>query len=192
LAKERQPGKDEKPEDKTKLDEEFKTKLKGFEDKLAAEKKLEAAPVSHCEVHDRAVAQRSLRAARREEARDATCAGTPQLRERRRSLRRDTTRNIEHSRQTRASDRDHAADHRDDASRRRATAAEARNAETENRSRHTARYDSTRCEVGASVDQARRARDGKATCIGKVRRGKIRTAARCSAADSRATEIGAG
>jgi hypothetical protein len=44
LVKERQPGKDEKPEDKTKLDEEFKTKLKGFEDKLAAEKKFEGRP----------------------------------------------------------------------------------------------------------------------------------------------------
>jgi hypothetical protein len=44
LATERTPGKDEKPEDKTKLDEEFKTKLKGFEDKLAAEKKFEGRP----------------------------------------------------------------------------------------------------------------------------------------------------
>jgi Domain of unknown function (DUF4340) len=44
LAKERTPGKDEKPEDKTRLDEEFKTKLKGFEDKLAAEKKFEGRP----------------------------------------------------------------------------------------------------------------------------------------------------
>lgn len=39
LAKERTPGKDEKPEDKTKLDEEFKTKLKQQEEKLAAEQK---------------------------------------------------------------------------------------------------------------------------------------------------------
>ena len=44
FPKERTPGKDEKPEDKTKLDEEFKTKLKGFEDKLAAEKKFEGRP----------------------------------------------------------------------------------------------------------------------------------------------------
>jgi hypothetical protein len=44
LAKERTPGKDEKPEDKTRLDEEFKTKLKGLEDKLAAEKKFEGRP----------------------------------------------------------------------------------------------------------------------------------------------------
>jgi len=44
LAKERTPGKDEKPEDKTKLDEEFKTKLKTLEDKLAAEKKFEGRP----------------------------------------------------------------------------------------------------------------------------------------------------
>ena len=41
LAKERTPGKDEKPEDKTKLDAEFKTTLKRLEDKLAAEKKFE-------------------------------------------------------------------------------------------------------------------------------------------------------
>ena len=41
LAKERTPGKDEKPEDKTKLDEEFKTKQKQLEEKLAAEKKFE-------------------------------------------------------------------------------------------------------------------------------------------------------
>lgn len=40
LPKERAPGKDEKPEDKTKLDEEFKTKLKQQQDKLAAEQKL--------------------------------------------------------------------------------------------------------------------------------------------------------
>jgi hypothetical protein len=41
LAKERTPGKDEKPEDKTKLDEEFKANLKKQEDKLAAEKAYE-------------------------------------------------------------------------------------------------------------------------------------------------------
>ena len=41
FAKERTPGKDEKPEDKTRLDDEFKKKLQGFEDKLAAEKKFE-------------------------------------------------------------------------------------------------------------------------------------------------------
>jgi hypothetical protein len=39
---ERTPGKDEKPEDKTKLDEAFKTSLKKLEDKLAAEKKFES------------------------------------------------------------------------------------------------------------------------------------------------------
>ena len=44
LAKERTPGKDEKPEDKAKLDEEFKTTLKRLEDKLAAEKKFEGRP----------------------------------------------------------------------------------------------------------------------------------------------------
>jgi hypothetical protein len=44
LEKERSPGKDEKPEDKTKLDEEFKSKLKRLEDKLAAEKTLEGRP----------------------------------------------------------------------------------------------------------------------------------------------------
>ena len=42
LAKERTPGKDEKAEDKTRLDDEFKASLKKFEDKLAAEKKFEA------------------------------------------------------------------------------------------------------------------------------------------------------
>lgn len=41
FPKERTPGKDEKPEDKAKLDEEFKATLKKSEDKLAAEKKLE-------------------------------------------------------------------------------------------------------------------------------------------------------
>ena len=41
FAKERTTGKDEKPEDKTRLDEEFKTQLKRLEDKLAAEKKFE-------------------------------------------------------------------------------------------------------------------------------------------------------
>ncbi len=44
FAKERTPGKDEKPEDKTRLDEEFKKKLKDYEDKLAAEKKFEGRP----------------------------------------------------------------------------------------------------------------------------------------------------
>lgn len=39
LPKERTPGKDEKPEDKTKLDEEFKAKLKQQEEKLATEQK---------------------------------------------------------------------------------------------------------------------------------------------------------
>jgi hypothetical protein len=41
LAKERTPAKDEKAEDKTRLDEEFKAKIKRLEEKLAAEKKLE-------------------------------------------------------------------------------------------------------------------------------------------------------
>jgi hypothetical protein len=44
FAKERTPAKDEKPEDKTKLDDEFKAKLKKLEDKLAAEKKFEGRP----------------------------------------------------------------------------------------------------------------------------------------------------
>ena len=44
LAKERTPGKDEKPEDKTKLDEEFKTTLKRLDEKLAAEKKFAGRP----------------------------------------------------------------------------------------------------------------------------------------------------
>lgn len=44
LAKERTPGKEEKPEDKTKLDEEFKAKLKTLEEKLATEKKFEGRP----------------------------------------------------------------------------------------------------------------------------------------------------
>jgi hypothetical protein len=44
LAKERPPGKDEKPEDKTKLDTEFQTNLKRLEDKLANEKKFEGRP----------------------------------------------------------------------------------------------------------------------------------------------------
>lgn len=44
LVKERTPGKDEKPEDKTKLDDEFKAKLKKLEEKLAAEKKFEGRP----------------------------------------------------------------------------------------------------------------------------------------------------
>ena len=41
LAKTREPGKDEKPEDKEKLDKEFQATLKRLEDKLAAEKKFE-------------------------------------------------------------------------------------------------------------------------------------------------------
>jgi len=41
LPKERTPGKDEKPEDKDKLDKEFKEKVKKQEEKLAAEKAFE-------------------------------------------------------------------------------------------------------------------------------------------------------
>lgn len=41
LSKERAPGKDEKPEDKTKLDKEFKESQKKIEDKLAQEKSCE-------------------------------------------------------------------------------------------------------------------------------------------------------
>ena len=41
IPKERTPGKDEKPEDKTKLDKEFKDKQKKLEDKLAQEKAFE-------------------------------------------------------------------------------------------------------------------------------------------------------
>ena len=41
FPKERAPGKDEKPEDKAKLDEEFKATLKKHEEKLAVEKKFE-------------------------------------------------------------------------------------------------------------------------------------------------------
>jgi len=37
IPKERTPGKDEKPEDKAKLDKEFKDKQKKFEDKLSQE-----------------------------------------------------------------------------------------------------------------------------------------------------------
>ena len=44
LAKERTPAKDEKPEDKTKLDDEFKANIKRLDAKLAAEKKFEGRP----------------------------------------------------------------------------------------------------------------------------------------------------
>ena len=44
LPKEREPGKDEKPEDKTKLDQEFQATQKRLTDKLAAEKKFESRP----------------------------------------------------------------------------------------------------------------------------------------------------
>jgi Domain of unknown function (DUF4340) len=44
FPKERTPGKDEKPEDKTKLDGEFVLKLKQHEEKLAKEKKMEGRP----------------------------------------------------------------------------------------------------------------------------------------------------
>jgi hypothetical protein len=40
LPKERTPGKDEKPEDKARLDQEFQTKQKQLTDKLAQEQKL--------------------------------------------------------------------------------------------------------------------------------------------------------
>jgi hypothetical protein len=44
LGKERTPAADEKPEDKTKLDQEFQTKQKQLSDKLAKEQKLPARP----------------------------------------------------------------------------------------------------------------------------------------------------
>ncbi len=44
LAKERTPGKDEKPEDKAKLDADFQANLKRLEEKLAGEKKFEGRP----------------------------------------------------------------------------------------------------------------------------------------------------
>lgn len=44
LPKERTPATDEKPEDKTKLDQEFETKQKQLSDKLAKEQKLPARP----------------------------------------------------------------------------------------------------------------------------------------------------
>ena len=44
LPKERTPGKDEKPEDKSRLDQEFQTKQKQLEEKLAKEQKLENRP----------------------------------------------------------------------------------------------------------------------------------------------------
>jgi hypothetical protein len=44
LSKERAPGKDEKPEEKTKLDEQFKAAQKTLEEKLASEKKFQGRP----------------------------------------------------------------------------------------------------------------------------------------------------
>jgi len=44
LPKERTPGKDEKPEDKTKLDQEFQTKQAQLNEKLAKEQKIENRP----------------------------------------------------------------------------------------------------------------------------------------------------
>ena len=44
LPKERTPGKDEKPEDKTRLDQEFQKKQKELTDKLAKEKNFEGRP----------------------------------------------------------------------------------------------------------------------------------------------------
>jgi hypothetical protein len=51
LAKERTPGKDEKPEDKTRLDEEFKTTSKRLEDKLGRGEKIRAARLPPGEVY---------------------------------------------------------------------------------------------------------------------------------------------
>jgi hypothetical protein len=44
FPRQRMPGKDEKPEDKTKLDDAFSANLKKLDEKLAAEKKLEGRP----------------------------------------------------------------------------------------------------------------------------------------------------
>ena len=66
FPKERTPGKDEKPEDKTRLDEEFAAKQKQLEEKLAKEKKFEGRAYLVAEVHRRAAAQGPRRPPRRQ------------------------------------------------------------------------------------------------------------------------------
>ncbi len=67
IPKERTPGKDEKPEDKAKLDKEFKEKQKKLEDKLSQGAKLREMGLSGLQLDSRFAAQRPQPAPRREE-----------------------------------------------------------------------------------------------------------------------------
>ena len=67
IPKERTPGKDEKPEDKTRLDKEFKDKQKKLEDKLTQEQSLREMGLSGFQLDGGFAAQRARPAPRREE-----------------------------------------------------------------------------------------------------------------------------
>ena len=67
LPKERTPGKDEKPEDKARLDKEFKDKQKKLEDKLSQEQSLREMGLSGFQLDGRFAAQRTRPAPRRKE-----------------------------------------------------------------------------------------------------------------------------
>ena len=67
IPKERTPGKDEKPEDKARLDKEFKEKQKKLEDKLSQEKSLREMGLPGFQLDGGFAAQRPRPAPRREE-----------------------------------------------------------------------------------------------------------------------------
>ena len=67
IPKERTPGKDEKPEDKTKLDKEFKDKQKKLEDKLSQEQSLREVDLPGLQLDGGFAAQRARPAPRRKE-----------------------------------------------------------------------------------------------------------------------------
>jgi hypothetical protein len=79
LPKERTPGKDEKPEDKDKLDQEFQVKLTQLSDKLAKEQKIEPRPYLIAKATiDQLVKERSgLMATKTPTPVPAPAAGTP-------------------------------------------------------------------------------------------------------------------
>jgi hypothetical protein len=79
LPKERAPGKDEKPEDKTKLDQEFQLKQKQLSDKLDKEKKLESRPylISKNTIEQLTMDRKALLAEKPTPSPTATAAASP-------------------------------------------------------------------------------------------------------------------
>jgi len=69
ISKQREPGKDEKPEDKEKLDKEFKDKQTKLEEKLKNEKKIREVDLPRRQVERRSLVKRTQRPSRGEKRR---------------------------------------------------------------------------------------------------------------------------